>query len=114
LTPLNGGVWSITSHKDYPADASDAENRIRDVAINMEGLTVLGIASDVAADHRKFGVVRPAEEDLKEGSEGVGLLVAVTGISASCASRDRIGSIPSSWSWKNCRPSLKNGSSRTS
>ena len=62
LTIANeGGVWLVSSdtdtHQGYPADAQDAQERIRDAAINLMDLEILGIASDFNADHELFGVV---------------------------------------------------------
>jgi hypothetical protein len=71
------GVWSIASHKDYPADAKDAEQRIRNMAINMMDLEVLGVATDVIGDHEEFGVVEPDREKIQQGQKGVGQLVSV-------------------------------------
>lgn len=64
------GVWSIPSHQNYPADAED---QVRDAATLLIDLEVLGIASDVAIDHRLFGVVEPDKEKVEPGEKGVGL-----------------------------------------
>jgi hypothetical protein len=66
------GAWTLPSHGSYPADA---ETRIRDAALLLVDLQVLGIASTVSGDHRMFGVIEPDKDKLKVGDEGVGLLV---------------------------------------
>jgi hypothetical protein len=69
----SSGAWTIPSHAGYPADA---ENRMRDAALLLVDLQILGVASEVAGDHALFGVVEPDKERLKVGDEGVGLLVS--------------------------------------
>jgi len=64
------GAWVIPSHAGYPADAED---RIRDAALMLVDLPVLGIASQMAGEHKLFGVVAPDKEKLSVGEEGVGL-----------------------------------------
>lgn len=66
------GAWTLPSHGGYPADA---ETRVRDAALLLVDLQILGIASTVSGDHRMFGVVEPDKDKLKAGDEGVGLLV---------------------------------------
>lgn len=66
------GRWQIPSHSNYPADA---ENQMRDAATMFLDLKALGIASEVADDHRMFGVLEPDLEKVKAGDEGVGLKV---------------------------------------
>jgi len=66
------GAWTLPSHGGYPADA---ETRVRDAALLLVDLEILGIASTVSGDHRLFGVVEPNKDKLKVGDEGVGLLV---------------------------------------
>jgi hypothetical protein len=66
------GRWVIPSHGGYPADA---ENRVRDAAVELIDLKILGVASDRAADHELFGVIEPTSDNA--GEEGVGTLVAM-------------------------------------
>jgi len=66
------GAWTLPSHGGYPADA---ETRVRDAALLLVDLQILGIASEVSGDHRLFGVIEPDKDKLKVGDEGVGLLV---------------------------------------
>ncbi len=66
------GAWTLPKYQGYPADA---ESRVRDAALLLVDLPILGIASEVSGDHRMFGVVQPDKEKLKVGDEGVGLLV---------------------------------------
>ena len=73
----DGGQWVVASHKNYPADAEDAEQRIRDVALNMMDLKSLDIASNEVADHNEFGVVAPEADSIQQGLEGIGLQINV-------------------------------------
>lgn len=66
--------WTIPSHSGYPADAED---QMRDAAVSLLDLKVLGVASEVASEHELLGVVEPKEESLKVGDKGVGMLVEV-------------------------------------
>ncbi len=66
------GAWTLPSHAGYPADA---ESRVRDAALLLVDVRSLRVASEVAGDHRMFGVVAPDKDKLKVGDEGVGLLV---------------------------------------
>lgn len=66
------GAWTLPKYQGYPADA---ESRVRDAALLLVDLPILGVASEVSGDHRMFGVVEPDKEKLKVGDEGVGLLV---------------------------------------
>lgn len=68
------GAWVIPSHAGYPADAED---RMRDAALMLVDLQVLGIASQMAGEHKLFGVVAPDKEKLSVGDEGVGLLLTL-------------------------------------
>ncbi len=69
------GQWLLASHKDYPADAGDAAKRIHEAAINLMGLEVLAIASDIAADHEQYGVLDPSEENRGALETSIGMLV---------------------------------------
>ena len=73
----DSGRWVVASHKNYPADAEDAEQRIRDVALNMMDLKSLDIASNEVADHNEFGVVAPEADSIQQGLEGIGLQINV-------------------------------------
>ncbi len=66
------GAWTLPKFSGYPADA---ESRVRDAALLLVDLPIVGVASEVAGDHRMFGVIEPDKEKLKVGDEGVGLLV---------------------------------------
>jgi len=66
------GAWTLPKYSGYPADA---ESRVRDAALLLVELPIVGVASEVAGDHRLFGVIEPDKEKLKVGDEGVGLLV---------------------------------------
>lgn len=70
------GAWTIPSNSGYPADAED---RMRDAALMLVDLRVLGIASEVKGDHSMFGVVEPDQSQLQVGDEGVGELLSFSG-----------------------------------
>lgn len=65
-------AWTIPSHAGYPADAKD---RMKDAALMLVDLKVLGVASEVKGDHKLFGVIAPDKEKLERGAEGVGDLL---------------------------------------
>ncbi len=67
------GLWVIPSSSDYPADA---ETQMRDAAIALIDLQVLGVASDSANEHETYGVVAPKKQ-MDRSQQGVGLLVTV-------------------------------------
>lgn len=62
-------AWTIPSHEGYPADAKD---RMRDAALMLVDLKVLGVASEIKGDHKMFGVIAPDKESVSPGEEGVG------------------------------------------
>jgi hypothetical protein len=66
------GAWTIPSNAGYPADA---EQRMRDAALSLVDLRVLGIASQLPGDHAYFGVLEPDRERLRLGDDGVGQLL---------------------------------------
>lgn len=68
------GVWSITSHDNYPADAKD---QVADAASSVMDLEILGIATDKAREHELYGVVEPDKETIKVGATGIGTLVTM-------------------------------------
>ncbi len=67
------GLWMIPSSSDYPADA---ETQMRDAAIALIDLQVLGVASDSASEHETYGVIEPKKQ-MGRSQQGVGLLVTV-------------------------------------
>ncbi|MBN1587880.1 MAG: DUF4340 domain-containing protein [Pirellulales bacterium] len=69
-----GGVWSIPSHDNYPADAKE---HLAEAATSLMDLKVLGTASENPGDHAEFGVVNPTDENLTPGSSGVGMRVTL-------------------------------------
>lgn len=69
------GRWTIPSHADYPADGS---TRLSSVAAALVSLRRGEPASDLAADHERFGVLDPLEETLA-APPGYGIRVTVRG-----------------------------------
>jgi len=68
------GIWSIPSHDNYPADA---KNQLAEAATSVMGLNILALISENLGDQEEFGVVDPADKDLKPGSTGVGIRVTM-------------------------------------
>ncbi len=66
------GAWTIPSHAGYPADAED---QMRDAALSLVGVKVLGVATQDPAEHEMFGVVEPDKDATNVGDRGVGVLV---------------------------------------
>jgi hypothetical protein len=66
------GLWSIPSSANYPADA---EAQMRDAAISLIDLNVIGIAAEENKEHQTFGVIEPNKQKLDASESGVGLLV---------------------------------------
>jgi hypothetical protein len=68
------GVWSLPSHKNYPADAKD---QMAAAAGSLVDLKPLGIVSKNAQDHELYGVVEPKPSEDQLGNSGVGKLVVL-------------------------------------
>lgn len=74
------GIWSIPSHRNYPADAN---RQMADAAAAVLDLKRLGPAVPVSGgrytreDHERYGVLDPASEDLEAGATGVGKRVTL-------------------------------------
>ena len=68
------GIWSIPSHDDYPADAQD---QLAEAASSVMRLKILALLSETLGDQQEYGVVDPADKDLKPGSTGVGIRVTM-------------------------------------
>ncbi|MEI6422180.1 MAG: DUF4340 domain-containing protein [Lentisphaerota bacterium] len=66
--------WAIPSHANYPADAKD---RMRDAALMLVDLRILGVASQEQKDHKLYGVIMPDKNKVEVGSEDVGDLVTL-------------------------------------
>ncbi len=68
------GIWSIPSHDDYPADA---QNQLAEAASSVMSLKILALVSENLGDQQEYGVVDPADKNLKPGSTGVGARVTM-------------------------------------
>ncbi|MEO1497550.1 MAG: DUF4340 domain-containing protein [Planctomycetota bacterium] len=68
-----GGVWSIPSQGDYPADA---DQQMAEAATAVMDREILSIVSQSAADHEDYGVVEPSPS-LTVGQRGVGKRVTL-------------------------------------
>ena len=69
------GRWTIPSHDDYPADAS---NRLSTIAASIIALRKDDVASDKASDQERCGVLDPSDDTLPTG-KGRGTRLAVKG-----------------------------------
>jgi hypothetical protein len=69
-----GGVWSLPSHQNYPADAKD---QLAIAATELIDRPILEKVSDSPADHETYGVVEPDVEKLRPGMTGIGELVEI-------------------------------------
>lgn len=69
-----GGVWSIPSHSNYPADATE---HMAQAATALMDLKILNVASDHPGDQREYGVITPDPKELKVGMTGVGTRITV-------------------------------------
>jgi hypothetical protein len=67
-----GGVWSIPSRENYPADA---EQQIAKAAASLVDLVKGKKITDSPADHEQFGVIDPTQAG--EGAQGVGMRVSL-------------------------------------
>ena len=68
------GRWVIPSQDDYPADAEEQMKTAANALIDLE---VLDIASELAGEHKLYGVVEPKRDQLSASSEGVGSLIRI-------------------------------------
>ena len=66
------GAWVIPSHASYPADVKE---RMRDAALMLVDLPILGVPTEMPGEHSLFGVVAPDKDKIDVGEEGVGVLV---------------------------------------
>jgi hypothetical protein len=70
------GVWSLPSHKNYPADAKE---QMAAAATALVDLKVLSPVSKDVSDHVLYGVVEPKPDEDQLGQKGIGKLVEVQG-----------------------------------
>ncbi len=69
-----GGVWSIPSHSNYPADAKE---HMAKAATSLMDLKILSLASQNQGDQKTYGVIDPDPKKLKVGMTGVGTRITV-------------------------------------
>ncbi len=70
-----GGIWTIPSHHDYPADAKD---RLAETAAGVIGIKKDDLRSDNVADHEACGVIDPLD-DTAVSFKGRGQRVTIKG-----------------------------------
>ncbi|MGD9125940.1 MAG: DUF4340 domain-containing protein [Planctomycetia bacterium] len=68
------GVWQITSHENYPADAAE---HLAKAASLLSKLKILGLASEEAGSQEAYGVIDPTDKNLGAGVTGVGMRVVL-------------------------------------
>ena len=56
---LKDGAWRLPSFNNYPADGKD---RLAKLATSLIGTTRAAVASQLKADHERFGVIDPQDE----------------------------------------------------
>jgi len=73
---LVNNQWVIPSHENYP---TDAEKQLAGAAASVIDLEILEVKSDAATDHELYGVLdpEPSKNEIKSGSQGVGVKVAL-------------------------------------
>jgi len=69
-----GGLWSIPSHNNYPADARE---HLAEAATSLMGVEILSVVSSSPGEHETYGVIDPGSKTLKPGMEGVGTRVTL-------------------------------------
>ena len=69
-----GGIWSIPSHQNYPADA---RKHLAQAATTLMDLDILGTASTKPGDHELYGVLDPDPKTVGPGATGVGTRVTM-------------------------------------
>jgi hypothetical protein len=84
----SGGVWSLPSHDNYPADAKD---QLASAATELVDRPILDVVSTSPGDHETFGVIEPDAEKIKVGMTGVGQLVEIRDASGNKLARLIIG-----------------------
>lgn len=84
----SGGVWSLPSHDNYPADAKD---QLAAAATELVDRPILDVVSTSPGDHETFGVIEPDAEKIKVGMTGVGQLVEIRDASGNKLARLVIG-----------------------
>lgn len=69
-----GGIWSLPSHGNYPADAQD---QLKDAAGSLLGVKALGLATEVSEQHHLFGVLDPSQKNDDSKKKDAGMLVVI-------------------------------------
>ena len=71
----NNGIWTIPSHRDYPADGMD---RLSKTAAGVIGIKKDEFRSDNPTDHEALGVIGPLDE-IETSLKGRGQRVTIKG-----------------------------------
>lgn len=83
------GVWSIPSHHNYPADATEQMGRAASSLMDLKVLQVVDANREV---HETYGVIDPGEK-LPSGAKGVGTRVVVKAANATATTPPLLGII---------------------
>ena len=73
-TRLEKGMWHISSHGNYPADALQ---QVSEAATLLSGMKILGLACSESGSQGEYGVVDPTRKNLGLGVKGVGTRVVL-------------------------------------
>ena len=73
-TRLEKGMWRISSHGNYPADALQ---QVSEAATLLSGMKILGLAGSESGRQGEYGVVDPTQKNLGLGIKGVGTRVVL-------------------------------------
>ncbi len=84
----SGGVWTLPSHENYPADAKE---QLAAACNELVDRPILQVVSTSPGDHEMFGVIEPDPEKIKVGATGVGRLVEFRDASGNRLARLIIG-----------------------
>jgi hypothetical protein len=84
----SGGVWTLPSHQNYPADARE---QLAAAATELIDRPILDVVSTSPGDQETYGVIEPDADKVKVGATGVGQLVEIRDASGNRLARLVIG-----------------------
>jgi len=84
----SGGVWTLPSHQNYPADARE---QLAAAATELIDRPILDVVSTSPGDQETYGVIEPDADKVRVGATGVGQLVEIRDASGNRLARLVIG-----------------------
>ncbi len=84
----SGGVWTLPSHENYPADAKE---QLAAACNELVDRPILEVVNSSPGDHEMYGVIEPDPDKIKVGATGVGRLVEFRDASGNRLARLIIG-----------------------